>query len=1379
MTTSPLDIERQRSGLSAREIAYVLHNGKAHVEKLERLEALLVADPVFNNEKINYMARGEQYKKGIQMSAQVEIIARRNKLSDDDTELLRKIFQGFTSCSASTTLHTLMFIKNLGLLFTEEQQAQWMQLAKEWKMIGCYAQTELGHGSNVRGLETTATYIQETDEFEIHSPTLSSTKWWPGALARTANFGVVYARLILHGKDYGVHNFMVQLRDLNTHDPRPGVTMGDIGPKIGFNNVDNGYCKFNRVRIPREQMAMRLATVDRQGKYKKNKNVPQEILYFTMLQTRMDFVRMNAMALGKAATISIRYSALREQGYDANDPKSNKELKVLDYQTQQYRLFPLLAAAYAITFTGNQIDVFKAELSEQIHKGNVSMLNIGHAMSCGLKVLASDIGCAGIETCRRILSGDNVQTVTAEGENYVLSLQTARTLLKLLGAFRSGGALPDSMKYITSIDHTFQAPQTRSAQEWLSPQTYVSVFQQRFLHLLRALEKNVAKSSSPVAGIQNHSVDCYKLSMAYSRLLLVSSFAEAVRSTTSLSRERAVSQELLNAIRLLCHLFALTQLEVDAGEFMESGCVLPIEMPAIRSNIEHLLVQIRPHAIVLVDGFNFSDHSLNTTLGRYDGNPYEALYESAQHDPVNHGTDKVALHELLLPIREEIAREAAAAPNPPSLPSVPDPFQATSRSFPKRSASAHDQPTTGATSNKEREMVSPLDKERQQSGISARELACVVHNGQAHLEKLERFEALLIADPVMNNEKLNYLNRDELYKRAIQMSAQVEIIARRNKMDDDDTELLRAVYQNFTGCSASTALHTQMFIKNLGLLFTEEQKAKWMQMAKDWKMIGCYAQTELGHGSNVRGVETTATYIPGTDEFEIHSPTLSSMKWWPGGLARTANFGVVYARLILNGKDYGVHNFMVQLRDLDTHEACPGITMGDIGPKIGFNRVDNGYCKFDKVRIPRENMGMLLATVNRQGQYKKNKSVPQEILYFTMLQTRMSFVRMTGLSLGKAATIAIRYSALREQGYDANEPSKELKVLDYQTQQYRLFPLLAAAYGITLTGNGVEAFTSELSQQMHAGNVSMLNVGHAISCGLKVFSTDLSSNGVEICRRACGGHGYLLSSGIPILLGDLIQTVTAEGENYVLSLQTARSILKVLGAFRAGSNLPDSMKYIASIDHTFQAPQARSAQEWLDPQTYVSVFQQRFLYQLRALEKNVAKSSSPVAGIQNHSVDCYKLSMAYSKLVVVSTFADAIRTQYTLTSERVTSLELLNALRLLCHLFALTQLEVDAGEFMESGCVLPVELTAIRSNIEHLLVQIRPHAIVLVDGFNFSDHSLNTTLGRYDGNPYEALYESAQHDPVNHGTDKVALHELLLPIREEIAREAAAGRSRL
>ncbi|GLD93285.1 hypothetical protein PINS_up001877 [Pythium insidiosum] len=352
---SALDAERQASGLSARELTYVLHKSKQYVDTLERLERLLTQDETFRCDDMYYLSRDEQYRRALRMSARVETLAREHALSEGETEMLRKLFQGITGCSCSTTLHTLMFIKNLGLLFTEEQQQHWMQMARDWRMVGCYAQTELGHGSNVRGLETTATFVRDSDEFEIHSPSLRAIKWWPGALARTANFGVVYARLLIDGKDYGVHNFMVQLRDLETHAVLPGITCGDIGGKIGFNGVDNGYCRFDRVRIPRKNMGMRFAIVDRDGKYRKNRDVPHEILYFTMLQTRLDFVRLTGLSLAKACTIAIRYSAVRQQGYDATKSKPaspTDEMKVLDYQTQQYRLFPFLAAAYAITLNG-------------------------------------------------------------------------------------------------------------------------------------------------------------------------------------------------------------------------------------------------------------------------------------------------------------------------------------------------------------------------------------------------------------------------------------------------------------------------------------------------------------------------------------------------------------------------------------------------------------------------------------------------------------------------------------------------------------------------------------------------------------------------------------------------------------------------------------------------------------------------------------------------------------------------------------------------------------------------------------------------------------------------------------------------------------------
>ena len=150
----------------------------------------------------------------------------------------------------------------------------------------CYLQTELAHGSNVGGLETIATYVPETKEFVINSPTFTSRKWWIGAAGKLATHGVVQAQLILpDGKNVGPHLFFIQLRSLSklpairmytcidsfTDDHRtlPGITLGDIGPKAmgGFSSVDNGYAVFDHVRIPRHYMLSKFAQVTDDGRY--------------------------------------------------------------------------------------------------------------------------------------------------------------------------------------------------------------------------------------------------------------------------------------------------------------------------------------------------------------------------------------------------------------------------------------------------------------------------------------------------------------------------------------------------------------------------------------------------------------------------------------------------------------------------------------------------------------------------------------------------------------------------------------------------------------------------------------------------------------------------------------------------------------------------------------------------------------------------------------------------------------------------------------------------------------------------------------------------------------------------------------------------------
>lgn len=96
---------------------------------------------------------------------------------------------------------------------------------------------ELAHGSNVAGLETTATFDTTTDEFIIHTPNIGATKWWIGGAASTATHCAVFAQLIVKGKKHGVKTFIVQLRDIQTFALRPGILIGDIGKKMGRDGI--------------------------------------------------------------------------------------------------------------------------------------------------------------------------------------------------------------------------------------------------------------------------------------------------------------------------------------------------------------------------------------------------------------------------------------------------------------------------------------------------------------------------------------------------------------------------------------------------------------------------------------------------------------------------------------------------------------------------------------------------------------------------------------------------------------------------------------------------------------------------------------------------------------------------------------------------------------------------------------------------------------------------------------------------------------------------------------------------------------------------------------------------------------------------------------
>ena len=125
----------------------------------------------------------------------------RKKLFDDFEPVAPPFFHWpfFMQSTLPGGMHVLMGYTAMSCLSDDEQSAHWLPKFRSWEVISCYAQTELGHGSNVQALETTAIYDHAKKEFVINSPTPTSTKWWPGDMSRFSNYAIVYAQLIING----------------------------------------------------------------------------------------------------------------------------------------------------------------------------------------------------------------------------------------------------------------------------------------------------------------------------------------------------------------------------------------------------------------------------------------------------------------------------------------------------------------------------------------------------------------------------------------------------------------------------------------------------------------------------------------------------------------------------------------------------------------------------------------------------------------------------------------------------------------------------------------------------------------------------------------------------------------------------------------------------------------------------------------------------------------------------------------------------------------------------------------------------------------------------------------------------------------------------
>ncbi|KAI8098233.1 acyl-CoA dehydrogenase/oxidase C-terminal [Gilbertella persicaria] len=619
------------------------------------------------------------------------------------------------------------------------------------------------------------------------------------------------------------------------------------------------------------------------------------------------------------------------------------------------------------------------------------------------------------------------------------------------------------------------------------------------------------------------------------------------------------------------------------------------------------------------------------------------------------------------------------------------------------------------------------------------------------LNKMNRILQVIEKEPAFDKSTRYFQSRKEKVSTGLQKDKRLAELVREHHWTEEEAQIANFLYDQSTPFS----LHYNMFIPTLKDQTTPEQKELFLEPALRNEIIGCYAQTELGHGSNVQGLETTATYLPETNEFEIHSPTLTASKWWIGGLGKAANHAIVMARLITDGKDLGPHPFCVQIRSLKDHRPLPGITVGDVGPKFGFNATDNGFIMFDRYRVP--HIAFLAKYSQVQpgtGAYSKPPNA--KLSYGTMVFVRANIVMGVRYALARATTIAVRYSTIRQQFFDAANPKKwdskviETPVLDYSMQQYRLLPIVATAYACFFTGREMLHLYDLNQKAMQQGNFGLLADLHASSSGLKSLTTTMAVEAIEDCRRACGGHGYSMFSGLGMFYQDYLPNVTWEGDNYILTQQTARYLLKTFRNVVAGKAEPSEYNpTITYLTHYLQNPHAKcpalSARDFLHPELILSAFGFRAAYGIAQVAEQMDRHGR---SWNSMLVEISRISKAHCQFILVRNFLVTLQNDHALTlSEHKPMLQVLKAL---ASLFSLHTMEKELSNFLLSGYVSAQQSVMLKEQVIDLLDQVRPNAVGLVDAFALPDYYLHSALGRYDGRVYEAMTKMAEDEPLNH-----------------------------
>jgi acyl-CoA oxidase len=495
-------------------------------------------------------------------------------------------------------------------------------------------------------------------------------------------------------------------------------------------------------------------------------------------------------------------------------------------------------------------------------------------------------------------------------------------------------------------------------------------------------------------------------------------------------------------------------------------------------------------------------------------------------------------------------------------------------------------------------------------------------------------------------------------------------------------------------------------VRRLG---NEDQFDRYLPSIENLSEFGCFALTELGHGSNVRGIETTATYDPKSETFTLHTPTESAQKYWIGGAAESATLSTVFAQLIIGKDNKGIHAFVVRLRDKPGGPPLDGISIEDCGVKAGLNGVDNGRIWFDRVRVPRTDLLCGQSAVAPDGTYMSEHATSDArfgaaLAALTGGRVAIAVNAVNTAKIGLA--IAVKYS-LNRRAFAPKPGEQEVTLMTYSSHHRRLMIPLATTYVLSLCGDDLRMMwgkcmaTSTVSKDVHV-----------LSAGFKAIFTWFMADALQHARESCGGQGYKSENRISLMRADRDVMVSFEGANDVMMQQVAKALLseyartgEVMGA-AVTKELPGgddgSVTSVSFLRNALAARELKSVQALAAKMAKLVKVEGKSGFDAWNDSLNVAHDAA-TAHIERRIFDMHQMHLASKRVIVDAAVA--------------------SALRLCGETWALSVVDADPS-FLRLGCLSAAQAAEMHETLPALCARMVGISSTLVDGFELPPHML-------------------------------------------------------